>query len=114
MLTSLLQGRNAKRRLTVDHQLPIGHKLIAMQFYPSLHQLQLSWRQFACQNSFILNGNGCLEVLVANVKMWQVMVIVILEQQCNQNSVKHANGRHDVNLVVRREQFNHRSLFVPA
>ena len=76
------------RVFPADSQFPIGNKLIAMEFNPSLNQPKLFAREFSGQNFTISKANRGLEFSIFRMNVRQVVVQVVEQIQSNDDPVK--------------------------
>jgi hypothetical protein len=89
-----LQWGNAEQLIAVHRQLPIQHQFLSMNFYLSLHQLKLPWRNAACDERARRNINDSFFVLIAHMNVRGVVLAIVPVEHEHQNPIKHTDRRH--------------------
>ena len=71
-----------------------------MDFDLCNNQLVFSRLKLACQKQAIKNRVHRYFSLVVSMDMWCVMLLYIAKKHTDQNSVKHRDGRHALDLFI--------------
>jgi len=82
--------------LTIDRELPIGHEVILVNFYPGLDELHLIAWNFSLENFSIGNGYNGFVLLIFHMYMWPVMLLVINIIKGDNNPIKHRYNGHTI------------------
>jgi hypothetical protein len=77
-------------------QLPVSHKLVCVQRYPSLYQFVLFAGKRAFQKFPIWDMEDCLSFCILHVDVWQMVLFGIERIHSYNDAVEHADGGHSL------------------
>jgi len=66
----LLKWRDTKGFVPVHGELPVCHEILSVDVDPDLDHSQLARGKVAGQNTAVVDRNGCLLALIANMNVW--------------------------------------------
>lgn len=84
-----LQRADAERRVAGLGEFPIGEQFLAVDVHPDAEHAEFGVGERPCENFSGFDGDGNLVVLVAGMKVWRVVMVVVSVIEENQNAVKH-------------------------
>jgi hypothetical protein len=81
--------------LPLHSQVPVSQQLLSVNLDLSLNEANLGLWQIAAQYGTVEDRNRGAMFLIARVNVWQLVALVIEEVEVDDDSVEHADRRHD-------------------
>jgi hypothetical protein len=89
MIFSLLKGRDTKRFITGNGELPVCHQFVPVNVNPDLHHPKLAKWKITGKKSSVVNGYRSLLSLVPHMNVRRMVLFGISIENGNQNSIEH-------------------------